>query len=280
MFPQEPLEREVCLQRTLLKSVRGVVGSSDFLDCPRQRRQLPPPRVPSSKPVTSQSINMRSASLKRMFLRRRRTAYRPLPTNPVMRNFGDDLVDRKHPGREPVIEVGRVVGDLIGEVDDLRFERRTLAGPVFVQFRMLAGLEIARVLNDSFAHLESEIQAGKSRVALLEVLDDAEGVQIVVEAVAEPLHLPVQFFFTGMRERRVTDVVCERQSFSQILVQAERGRDRASDLGDFDRVGEAVAKMVVEAGREDLRLVLQAPECARVDDAVAVTLELVAIGMG
>ena len=144
---------------------------------------------------------------------------------------------------------------------------------------MLACREIARVLNDSFAHLEGEIQAGKSRVALLEVLNDSEGVQVVVEAVAEALHLPVQFFFTGVRERGMADVVCERESFGQILVQAERGRDRASDLGDFDRVREAVAKVIVEAGREDLGFVLQAPERARMHDAVPVTLELVTIGM-
>lgn len=38
--------------------------------------------------------------------------------------------------------------------------------------------------------------------------------------------------------------------------------------------------MVVQAGSEDLRLVLQTAKCPCVDDAIAVTLEIVAVRVG
>jgi hypothetical protein len=44
-------------------------------------------------------------------------------------------------------------------------------------------------------------------------------------------------------------------------------------------VGEPVAEVVRVTAGEDLRLVLQPPEGTRVDDAVAITLEVVAVRM-
>ena len=71
----------------------------------------------------------------------------------------------------------------------------------------------------------------------------------------------------------------KRESLRQILVEAQRRRDCARYLDDFDRVGQPVAEMIVEARREDLSLVFQAPEGASVDYPVAITLKLVPIGM-
>ena len=51
---------------------------------------------------------------------------------------------------------------------------------------------------------------------------------------------------------------------------------RPTDLRDFDRVGQADPEMVAVGGDEHLRLVAQAAEGDRMDDAVAVALEDVA----
>ena len=74
----------------------------------------------------------------------------------------------------------------------------------------------------------------------------------------------------GVPERRVAEVVGERQRLGEILVEAERARNRARDLGDFEGVGEACAVVVALVEHEHLGLVGEAPECRRVDDAVAV----------
>ena len=42
-------------------------------------------------------------------------------------------------------------------------------------------------------------------------------------------------------------------------------------------MGEAVAEVIVEARREDLRFILQSAKCARVDDPVAIALKFVAV---
>ena len=82
-----------------------------------------------------------------------------------------------------------------------------------------------------------------------------------------------------MRERRMPDIVGQRQRLGQVLVQLQNVGQRAGDLRDLDGVGQAVAEMVGETGREDLGLGFQAAEGARMNHAVAVALEGVAVRM-
>ncbi len=67
-----------------------------------------------------------------------------------------------------------------------------------------------RVLDDAFADFEGQVQAAEGGVALFEVFDDAEGVQIVVEEEAVLAHGGVEGFLAGMAEGRVADVVDQR----------------------------------------------------------------------
>ena len=69
------------------------------------------------------------------------------------------------------------------------------------------------------------------------------------------------------------------QGFDQIHVQAELGCDGAGDLGDFEGMGKAIAEVIGKSAGEDLGLGFQAAKSPRMDDAVAVPLEIVAIGM-
>ena len=73
-----------------------------------------------------------------------------------------------------------------------------------------------------------------------------------------------------MAEWRVTEVVREASASAKSSSRRKRARERARDLRDFQRVGEPRAVMVALVEHEDLRLVLEAAEGGRVDDAVAV----------
>ncbi len=71
----------------------------------------------------------------------------------------------------------------------------------------------------------------------------------------------------------------QRQRLDQIHIQVERRGDGARDLRHLDGVRQARAEVVGVAAREDLRLVLQPPEGAGVNDAVAVALKRIAVRM-
>ena len=83
----------------------------------------------------------------------------------------------------------------------------------------------------------------------------------------------VECLLPRMAERRVTDVVPDRDRLGEVLVQAQRPRDPARDPGGLERVREPGAEVVALGIDEDLRLVAQAAEGLRVDDPVAVALE-------
>src|SRR5580698_7185623 len=82
-----------------------------------------------------------------------------------------------------------------------------------------------------------------------------------------------------MAEGRMPDIVDQRQRLGKIDVQVELRSNGARDLRDLDGVGQAGAKVVGVAAGEDLRLVFETAESAGVDDAIAVTLERIAIRM-
>ena len=67
----------------------------------------------------------------------------------------------------------------------------------------------------------------KLGVALLELVDDAQRLQVVLEA-AVLAHAVVQRVLAGVAERRVAEVVREADRLGQRLVQAQRARDRAA----------------------------------------------------
>ena len=111
------------------------------------------------------------------------------------------------------------------------------------------------------------------RVALLEVLDNAQRMQIVVEPQSVPLQALVQRALAGVPERRMADVVHQRQRLRQVLVQSQRLGHAARNLHHLDGVGQAAAKVVGRATGKHLRLARQPAEGARLHNAFAVALE-------
>ena len=73
------------------------------------------------------------------------------------------------------------------------------------------------VLHQPLQGLEGQVQPVEARVAPLEPGDDAEGLQVVVEA-AEPGQRLVERRLAGMAEGAVAEIVRQRDRLGQILV--------------------------------------------------------------
>ena len=105
---------------------------------------------------------------------------------------------------------------------------------------------------------------------VLEHVDDAQALLVVVEAAGNEV---VEHALAGVAERRVAEVVAERDRFGQLLVQPQHLGDAARDLRDLERVRQPRAVVIAGRREEHLRLVLQAAERLAVDDAIAIALE-------
>ena len=102
---------------------------------------------------------------------------------------------------------------------------------------VIGGGVVVRVLDDALAHAESEVETAEAGVALLEVFDDAQGVEIVIKAQAVLAESVVEGALAGVAEGRVADVVDQRERLGEVLVEAERGGDGARDLRDLHGCG-------------------------------------------
>ena len=164
---------------------------------------------------------------------------------------GRQVVEPQHPGPD---RVQRVVGEV--------------ADPVGVPHALaLAGrrrrVDLPAVRPDAVAHLPGEVQ-------VLEHLDDPHALRGVVPAAG---HVGLQRVLAEVAERRVADVVAQRDRLGQRLVEAEGPGQRAGDLGDLQRVGQPGDEVVAVGVQEHLRLVLEPAERLGVQDPVAVALE-------
>jgi hypothetical protein len=99
------------------------------------------------------------------------------------------------------------------------------------------------VLDQPFERLPGEIEPIESGVAPLERGDDPQGLGVVVEA-AGLREAAIERALAGMAERRMPEVMRQRQRFAEVLVEPERTRQRAGDLRDFERVGEPGAEVI------------------------------------
>ena len=117
---------------------------------------------------------------------------------------------------------------------------------------------------------------------VLDWLTEHRGLDLVLEealvggAAIDAAYHRIERALAGVAERRMTEVVGQRQHLGEVLVEPERARQRAGYLGDFERMGQPCAVMVALVIDEDLRLVGEAPERGRMDDAVAIAAKVVA----
>jgi hypothetical protein len=104
-------------------------------------------------------------------------------------------------------------------------------------------------------------------------------VQIVIEEKTVLPHDRIQAALARVTERRMADIVDQRQGFDQIDIEAELGCDGAGNLRNLNGVGEPVAEVVGVSPGEDLSLGFQATKGAGVYDPVTIALEVVAVGV-
>ena len=194
--------------------------------------------------------------------------------------FADDAARSRVWTSYPSSRSAAVVSNLVRDIDQLGFERWPLVQAVFAEFRKLVGRVIARVLDDAFPNFEGQIEAGEVGIFLLEGSPRCASACrlwskpsscfcIMLSSAPSP----------DMAKGRVAHVMHQRQRFHQVGVQAQRLRHGAADLRHFQRVRQAIAEMVGIAPGENLCLVFQAAEGAGVEDAVAIALVFIAIGM-
>jgi len=94
--------------------------------------------------------------------------------------------------------------------------------------------------------------------------------------VVEPAvrgHRRIERLLARVAEGRVAKIVGQSQGLGQVFVQVQRPRQRPRDLRHLERVRQAGAIVVALVVKKHLRLVLEAAEGRRVDDAVSVALE-------
>ena len=165
---------------------------------------------------------------------------------------GRELVTSEHTGSQGIERVVRKVGDPIGESDAERLGGRG------------RWIDLPGVRPDPVADLPGQVR-------VLELLEDADALRGVV-----PLggcEVRAERILAGMPERRVANVMAERDGLRQGLVQAQRGGEGSRNLRDLRGVGQARDVMVALGIEEDLCLVLQSAERLRVDDPIPISLE-------
>ena len=148
--------------------------------------------------------------------------------------------------------VVRQVRDAVGESDAVGFRgggRR---------------LDPPRVRANAVAHLPRQVR-------VLEHLEDADALRGMVPLRRREVRR--QGVLAGVAERRVADVVAERDRLCQRLVEAERRSQRARHLRHLHGVGQARDVVVALGVEVDLRLVLQPPKRLGMDDPIPVALE-------
>ena len=122
-------------------------------------------------------------------------------------------------------------------------------------------------MRDAVPHFPRKVQP---LTIVFEHVDDTKALLIVIEPAGDQI---VEDALAGMTERRVPEIVPERDRLGQLLVQLQHLRDRSRYLRDLERVGQPRAVVVAGGREEHLRLVLEPAKRLGVHDAIAVALE-------
>ncbi len=86
-------------------------------------------------------------------------------------------------------------------------------------------------------------------------------------------HQLVQAALTGVAERRMSEIVRERDRLRELLIQTKRASNRARDLRGFERMGESGAVVVALVIYKDLGLVFEAAKRSRMNYPIAIALK-------
>ena len=153
------------------------------------------------------------------------------------------------------------------------------SGVVVVRAELRAGAKITsrpRVLHRGVERGPGEVEPGRAPVDVerlgLQPGQDAQRLGVALEPPAGRREL-VERVLAVVAERRVAEVVGEARGVDQVRVAADRLPELAADLGDLERVGQAVADEVVGARPVHLGLGGEPAQRGAVHDPRAVPLE-------
>ena len=141
---------------------------------------------------------------------------------------GRNVVERKQPGAQPVVDVVADIGDVVGPRRRLRLdagESRQLQRIEGVKGRDIVRQQAQGVrprkrpimLGDALQRLPAEIEPVVIGVAPLQQRDDAQRLRIVIEAAKRP-HAGFQRTLARVAKRRVAKVMRQRHRLGQILI--------------------------------------------------------------
>ena len=144
------------------------------------------------------------------------------------------------------------VGDLVAETHNLSLQGRRLSRRAVVQ--------------NSIPHFPGQVQALSF---LFQNLHDTDALFRVAEA---PGMHRIERRFPGMAERRVSEIMAERNGFGQILIQIQRPRNRAGNLGYLECVRQAGPVMISLRSEKHLCFVFHPAKGFGVENPVPVSL--------
>jgi hypothetical protein len=137
--------------------------------------------------------------------------------------FAEQLATAKlfkiqQPRAQAVVDVMIVIGDLIGNVGDLRLQAWL---PLFqeagAQVTQLSRVASRAMLEYAFACLVHEIQTREQGILLFKLIDDPEGLEIVFKATIL-LHAFVQGILAGVAERGMSQVMGQADGLGQVFI--------------------------------------------------------------
>ena len=201
-----------------------------------------------------------------------------------------EIIDAKQAGAQAIVDVVGVIGDIVGEGGGLRLQR-SVAPQLQIEFfvetrryrREYRFRGMARpgpvppgqrtvMLDDALQRFPGQVQPVELGIAVLQRRHHPQRLRVVVEA-AMVREAFVQRPLAGMAERRMAEIVRQRQCLGEVLVEAELPGQRAGNLRHFQRMGQPRAVMVALVEHEYLRLVLQATKGGGMDHPVAIAPE-------
>ena len=129
------------------------------------------------------------------------------------------------------------------------------------------------MLDDGLPDLPGQVQSIEFAVAFFQHVHHPQGVGIVVETSMVG-HQLIESILTGVAEGRVPEIMRERNRLDKILVQSKGPGYRTRNLRNLEGMCQAGSIMVAFMVDENLGLVLKPAESRRVNDPVAIALEI------
>src|SRR5579872_3989519 len=208
---QEPLQKRILLGHRRRKPCKSARLATNILNRSHATSIDGPLRVfdqVGRKTVKNALQRLVKRELRRALGMR---AHYGFPRLPEYRDIASERLQIEQSRLKSIVQIGRVVRNLVHPIDQLRLERRPLIEQIFRELRELFRRIVPRMLHNPLANLKREIQPGEIKIALLKLLHDSQRVQIMIEISGMLPHPRIEPAFACMPKWRMPNIVNERQ---------------------------------------------------------------------